>query len=332
VQVTFFQRKPRSDGNFSIEGVFESVRRELANKIDARVQIAPAYSNGLLRRILIALHAWWRQGEINHVTGDINFAALLLNGSRTILTNHDCGYILRTRGIRRWLLQRLWLELPVRRVAAVTTVSSQVKQEIVQYSRCPPEKIHVIPNAASPAFKPKLKPFHHPKPKILHVGTASNKNLPRLIAAVEGLNCTLVIVGEIDLEIAEQLHKTRVDFVNRANLPLLELVREYEDCDLVAFASLYEGFGVPILEAQAVGRPLLTSDRLPMSEVAGKGACLVDPTDPKAIRAGIDRIIGDSAYRDSLIEQGFENIQRFHPDRVAQQYFELYKATLSAAQ
>ena len=331
MRVTYFQRKPRGDGNFSIELVFDVIRRELVRDIDARVCVAPIESNGVLGRCWIAWHARRHQGDINHVTGDTNFTALALAGKRTILTNHDCGFMARTSGLRRWLLGLIWLRLPVKHVAAVTTVSDQIKQEIIRYTGCRPEKIHVIPNAVSSEFKSVERPFNADRPRILHVGTTPNKNLARLIEALVGLPCTLVIVGQIEDHLRRRLETASIEYENHVNLSAAELVGEYERCDLVAFASLYEGFGMPILETQAVGRPLVTSDRLPMSEVAGQGACLVDPEDPKAIRAGIERILDDTDFRNQLIERGFENVTRFRAERIARQYFDLYEKVLAGA-
>jgi glycosyltransferase involved in cell wall biosynthesis len=326
MQVTYFHRKPRPDANFSIEGVFEGVRRELSGRVDARVCVAPCLSNGVLRRLWIAWHARSRQGEINHVTGDTNFTAILLDGSRTILTNHDCGYLRHSRGWRRWLLRRFWLELPVSRVAAVTTVSNQIKQEIVRYTGCSADKVHVIPNASSPAFKATPKLFESTRPRILQVGTAWNKNLARLIEAVDGLACTLVVVGPLDHAKLRRLRERRIDFENYVDLTLPALVRQYELCDMVVFTSLYEGFGVPLLEAQAVGRPIVTSDLPPMSEIAGDGASLVNPTDVQDIRAAIVRVCTDAEYRENLVAAGYENVRKYAPPQIADQYYRLYKS------
>ncbi len=328
MRVTYFHRKARPNANFSIEQVFENVRRDLAGKIDARVCVAPCYSNGVLRRFWIAWRARQHQGDINHVTGDTNFTALLLDGPRTVLTNHDCGYMTRTRGWKRWWLKKLWLDWPVSRVAAVTTVSGQIKGEIVQFTGCSPDKVHVIHNAASPAFSPSPLAFESERPRILHVGTAPNKNLPRLIAAIVGWPCVLVIVGRLSSADLVLLRDSRIDFENYVDLTTSGLVAQYHASDVVAFASLYEGFGVPILEAQAVGRPLLTSDRSPMNEVAGAGACLVDPSDVPAIRDALQRIASDGEYRQRLVAAGFENVKRFSPKEIAEQYYQLYAAVL----
>jgi glycosyltransferase involved in cell wall biosynthesis len=99
----------------------------------------------------------------------------------------------------------------------------------------------------------------------------------------------------------------------------------YIDCDLLAFASTYEGFGLPILEAQLTGRPVLTSNLSPMKEVAGTGAVLVDPYDLQSIRLGLLKIIQDSELRGRIVEAGFENVQRFNPDAVAKKYTALYE-------
>lgn len=332
VQVTFFQRKPRRNANYSIERVFDGVRRELAGQIDAEVCVAPVCSDGLFARARIAWHARRRQGQVNHVTGDTNFTALALCGKRTVLTNLDCGYIVRTRGLRRWLLRLLWLKLPVRHVAVVTTISDQIKDEIIRYAGCPPEKIHVIPVAVDPEFQPAPKAFDLRRPRILHVGTALNKNLPRLIEALAGLPCVLVIVGPIDGSVRGRLEALGIEFENFVDLPSAELLRQYKVCDIVAFVSLYEGFGMPIIEAQAVGRSLVTSNRPPMSEVAGEGACLVDPADVASIRSGIDRIISDAQFRERLVERGFENVKRFRPEVIARQYLALYERVFDCAQ
>jgi len=98
----------------------------------------------------------------------------------------------------------------------------------------------------------------------------------------------------------------------------------YRECDLVVFASSYEGFGLPILEANATGRPVVTSNVCSMPEVAGGAACLVDPFDVASIRAGVNRVLSDPAYRESLIVAGFENAKRFGAARIARAYADVY--------
>jgi glycosyltransferase involved in cell wall biosynthesis len=104
-----------------------------------------------------------------------------------------------------------------------------------------------------------------------------------------------------------------------------ELVAAYQRCDMVVFASLYEGFGLPILEAQAIGRPVITSNFGAMREAAGDGALLVDPYSVDEIRAAILRIKNEPALREELVCKGRENVERFRAPVVAARYAELYR-------
>ncbi len=325
MQVTYFQRRRRPNANFSLEFIFQSLRHHLNDKIQSRTCIAPVYSNGVFRRIWIGVHAMFHQGEINHVTGDINFVALFLSRVRTIVTILDCGFVHRTSGIRRVLIQKIWLSLPVSAAKIVTTISEHAKSEIVALSGCDPQKIVVVPVAISEIFKPCEKRTFPAVPRLLHIGTAGNKNLSRLIDALRGLQCTLSIVGPLSQSILSQLKENEISYDNHVNLSPEDVVQQYVLADVVVFASTYEGFGMPILEAQAVGRPVVTSNTSSMPEVAGNAACLVDPFDVTSIRAGIKKIINDEDYRCELVNRGYENVKRFDAKRIAEQYLSLYQ-------
>ncbi|APZ95464.1 N,N'-diacetylbacillosaminyl-diphospho-undecaprenol alpha-1,3-N-acetylgalactosaminyltransferase [Fuerstiella marisgermanici] len=324
--VKFFQRKTRPSGNFSLEFVFEDVRNRLAGRIVARICEAPFYSNGLLRRFAILVHAFFCQDQrhLNHVTGDTTFTAVSLNKQRTILTILDCGAARDGVGIKQTIIRKLWFEWPAKRAACVTTISDSVKREIVELTGCCPDKVHVVPVAVSDAFRPHPKEFNVTKPRILHVGCAPNKNLPRLIDALTNLECTLVVVGKVDESTVAKLGDCNIDYEVHINLTLPEVVQQYVNADMLSFVSTYEGFGMPIVEAQSVGRPVVTSQTSSMPEVAGDGACFVDPLDVNSIRRGIERVIADASYRSTLIENGMKNAKRFNPDVIAEQYLSLY--------
>ena len=324
MQVTFFQRKRRPNANYSLEFIFEDVRRRLIGLISSRVVTAPFYSNGLIRRFGISISAWWHQGEITHVTGDINFAASFLSRRHTVLTILDCGFLERTRGIRRSVLRQFWLRLPVRRATIVTTISTAAQSDIIRHTGCDPQKVIVIPVAVSEQFRPLPRQNTSGIPRILQIGTAPNKNVPRVVRALKGIPCVFVVVGQLHAEIAHAVAESGVDVENHVDLSNEQILDQYHRADVVVFASLYEGFGMPIVEAQAVGRPVVTSNLSSMPEVAGDAACLVNPHSTESIREGIQRVLTDAQYSESLVQKGYVNAKRFDPEVIARQYYQVY--------
>jgi len=324
MNVVFFQRKPRKTGNFSLEFIFEDVRSRLPAHIESRVAISRFLSDGVLKRAYNMVEAAFRQGDVNHVTGDVNFLAILLNSNKTVLTIHDCFLMTVKTGLSKLLYKKLFLDWPVKRATCITAVSEATKSDIIKFTGCPADKITVIPSIISEDYQPHPKDFNKEKPVIMAIGTAGNKNLLRLIQALKGFPCHFSIVGKISEAQKEALEKNEVEYSNAFNISDEEMREKYLECDMLAFPSTYEGFGMPILEANAVGRAVLTSRVSSMPYVAGDAACLVDPFDPNSIREGIDKIIHDDKYRQGLIENGYKNIARFAPDRIAGMYCDLY--------
>lgn len=329
-QVVFFQRKARSVGNYSVEFIFDDVRNRLKDKITALTFYSPYESTGLLKRLFNCMAAFRRQGAVNHVTGDINYLGLFLNRKKTIHTILDCVFVASSSGIKRAVLKYFWLTVPVRRSKFITAISTATKEEILRYVSCDPARIVVIPVAISDRFVPQPHVFNKTKPVILQIGAAHNKNIPRLIEALKNIPCTLHIVGKQNDEYEQLLKLHQVDYVYQWGLTNEEMISKYAAADIITLLSTYEGFGMPILEAQATGRPVITSNILSMPEVAGKAAFLADPYNTENMREGFLKIINDDAYRDQLVKDGFKNIQRFDPEQIALQYFSLYRQTASA--
>jgi glycosyltransferase involved in cell wall biosynthesis len=321
MKVVLIYRKHRV-GAFSIEELFHNIGKELGNYAEVI-----EYEAGTRWDMLKDVRQLRKMGaDIYHLTGDINYLVPLLPLNKTVLTVHDIGhYLFGLRGFKRWIYKWIWLLWPIRAARAVTAVSKETQDNIVRHLDILSNRIETIENCYSAVFKPVSRPFNAVCPVILQVGTKPYKNVPRLIDALRGIRCQLVLIGQLDAMLKHKLTECGVDYVNRVNLTHEEVYRQYVECDIVSFVSIGEGFGVPIIEAQASGRPLITSKVSPMQEVAGDGACLVDPLDVSQIRKGIQKIIADTDYRDQLVEQGLRNAARYSPAAVSGQYFDLYR-------
>jgi len=135
----------------------------------------------------------------------------------------------------------------------------------------------------------------------------------------------LIIIGKLSLEQVDILKQNNISYENYVGISRHAILKQYQNADLVMFASLYEGFGLPILEANAVGRPVITSRLYSMPEVGGDAACYVDPYNTDEIRSAVERISRDIEYRQQLIENGYLNVVPYRPDAVAAQYARLYR-------
>ena len=252
--------------------------------------------------------------------------ALVLPRRETVLTIHDAGILHIRSGLRRYVFKKLLFDFPIKKLKFVTAISEATKKEIVFYTRCDPDKIRVIENPLQEHFfSTEKKDFNRQNPTILQIGTTANKNLQRLIQALEGINCHLRVIGLLNDETRNLLVEKRISFSSSSNLNDEQIREEYVKADIVSFCSTFEGFGLPIIEAQAMLTPVITSAISPMKEVAGTGAALADPDDYKSIRRGILRIISDPDYRQQLIANGIDNIEKYKPDKISLQYEAIYQ-------
>jgi glycosyltransferase involved in cell wall biosynthesis len=324
IRVSMFMRRPQP-GNHSVERLFAAVRAHLPPDVACEMHVCSRESLGLWRRLWITIEAAFRQADVNHVTGDVQFLTALMNRRRTILTVLDLTHVERMKGLRRWLFLLIWYRIPIARAQAVTVISAVTRDHLLHTLGPLRAEVRVIHCCLIDGLGPSPKPFNSAKPVILFVGLAENKNFHRAVAALAGLPCDLRIIGKLQDEHRASLATHGVAFTSASGLSDAAMRDEYANCDILVFASTAEGFGMPILEAQAVGRPVVTSGISSMPEVAGDAAELVDPFDIASIRAGVRRVIEDASHREALIARGFQNVRRFTPQAIAAQYATLYR-------
>ncbi len=315
-----FLHRAKSFGGFSFEELFATIKQHLSN-----YEVIDYYDK--------ALPSFWKninaikklECDVIHITGGIGYYALFLPTQKTILTVHDTNhYEFDLKGIKKWVYGWIFYRLPIMNVKYVTVVSDHTKRNLIRFFGIKKAKIIVIPNCYPSIFVESRKNHSSTPTKILQIGTKPNKNLIRLIKAIEGLNVELTIIGKLDEKIKLLLETHKVIFISKFNLARNEVYQEYVDSDIVAFISLREGFGLPIIEANVIGRPVISSNISSMPEVAGNSVHYVNPLNIKQIKDGIVKIIEDESYRNQLIKNGFENAKKYNPDLIAKQYENLY--------
>jgi asparagine synthase (glutamine-hydrolysing) len=314
--------RERRKGAYSIEGIFDGIARELSKRADV-----VRYELGSRWRVLWDAYRLRRlRADVYHVTGDVHYMIALLPRDKTLLTVHDIyHYLAQLRGLRRWLYKWIWLIVPMRLARKVTTISDETSRTIRTHLPIRDRDLTVVPDCVSPSFRADPRPFDAREPVVLQVGTRPNKNVANVVKALRGLPCRLSVIGAMDVATRAELEAAGVSYETGEHLSEDEMVRRYRSADIVCFASLYEGFGMPVLEAQATGRPLITSDIEPMKSIAGGGACLVDPRSPESIRGAVRRILDDDAFRSGLVDRGFVNVSRYSQEHVTRQYYEIYR-------
>ena len=329
INVVFFQRKQRNLGNFSVEIYFKQVINNLPQDINPILVEMPFISNGFFKRLYNILFCIFKQGDVNHITGDIQYVAMFLKKSKTILTILDCGSLLDSKGFKKYILQKLWFDIPIKKSKYITAISLATQFDIIKNTNCDAQKIKIIYFLSNSKFKRSEKIFNNEMPVLLQIGTAPNKNILRLIEALVGINCKLVIVGKISLDILDSLKINNINYdLHECRLTDEEIENLYIDADVITFASTLEGFGMPIIEGNIVGRVVVTSNVTSMPEVAGESAIIVDPYSIISIRNGIISAIEDINLRNRHIELGYENAKRFNPIEISAQYAELYREIL----
>lgn len=277
---------------------------------------------------------------------------------KTIVTVHDLTPIVFKsafpRGIKgqiKWQMQRYALK----QASAILTDSESSKKDIIKHVGVRESKVNVVYLAAGENFKvldkSKLnaektrKQYNLPEKFILYVGDVTwNKNLPRFLDAVKLTKLPLVMVGKnlvsetydktnpwnADLNRVNELAKGDSNITRLGFIPSEDLVRIYNLATVFAMPSLYEGFGLPILEAMSCGVPVVTTKEGSLKEVAGDAAFYVDGYDYESIANGLTKVFNDLDLQKELSEKGLKNAKRFSWKKTAENTVKVYKRVMDS--
>jgi glycosyltransferase involved in cell wall biosynthesis len=241
-----------------------------------------------------------------------------------VVTVHDLAVLRHPEAFNRWTRAYSPRVVPgvLRAAQRVIAVSQFTRRELVELLGVPDEKIRVVPNAVGGAFTPEGPA--EDGDYVLAVGTLEpRKNLDRLVDAVRRTDRELRVVGARGWGRVE-VRGNGVSWLGEVDDA--ELARLYRGATCVAYPSLYEGFGIPVLEAMACGVPVVTARGTAMEEVADGAAVLVDAGDPAEIAAGIERAV---AERETLVPRGLDRARAFRWDAVAAATVEVYREAVT---
>ena len=264
----------------------------------------------------------------------------------SVITIHDLKYIKmpdlfyrKSKG--KSLLMRTTMRNSIRRARKVITVSKSTKEDIVNVLKVPPYKIEVIYEACDSCYRVApgltdfvIKKYNIQLPFLLFVGEIRpHKNLSRLLKAfkqVKYKDYYLIIVGRNYLDYKEPFKlveklgiQNRVKFLKF--VPKKDLVHIYNAATVFILPSLYEGFGIPVLEAMACGIPVITSNVSSLPEVAGDSALLIDPYDVESMTDAIDRVLGSSSLQQRMREKGLKWVKEFSWSKAARETIKVYR-------
>ena len=323
MRVTYFYRSLKC--GFSIKKVFNTISHEVSKNHEVREYYIPAHRADLMSVLKNIFYVFKQRDKygINHITGDVHYCILALIGCKSVLTIHDLSSLdFAKNPLKKALIKFLWYKLPILIANKIVCISEHTRIEVSKITKR--KDIAVIYNAVDPLFEFSPKQFNTLNPIILQVGTALNKNLGNTIKALNSIPCHMAIIGSVETSILNLLEENKILYSIKEGLTDSELLEEYQKCDIVSFCSIYEGFGMPIIEGNAIGRCVITSGVSPMNEIASNSACLVNPNEILSIKNGFTKIISDDDFRHSLINNGLSNIKRFKAANVSITYLKLY--------
>jgi len=291
------------------------------------------------------LHKW--RADVLHAPC---YLAPLTTRVPTVVTVHDVASFLFPEKfvLSHRVVYGTLVPLSIRRAAAIIAVSRFTRSELCRITGIPGDRVTVVYNAADPVFNPSsngIDPaavrarYGIPERYVLFVGVLEpRKNVIGLLEAFAAVRDriphALVLTGRAGWHtraVFTSIDRLRLrDRVVRTDyMPTVDLAAIYRQADAFVYPSLYEGFGMPVLEAMACGVPVITSDRSALPEVAGDAALLVAPDDRRALSDAMVRVVSDARLREELRTRGLVRARAFSWEASARATLDVYRAAAS---
>lgn len=263
-------------------------------------------------------------------------------GQRLVVTVHDLAFMVEPKAFpAKWrAMYRIGLRAAVRNADAIITPSRSTAEDLVARTRADPAKVHVVPEASSlPSgdvdAEATLVRLKITRPYILSVGTVEpRKNLVRLVrayrrAAAGGVKHALVLAGAMGWNSQPLMREFALtgpgEILMTGRLGSGDLDAVYRGASVFAYVSVYEGFGLPVLEAMARGIPVVCSNTSSIPEVSGDAALAVDPRSVQEISSALQRLLGDEDLARALARAGVDRAAGFSWSEAARRTIEVYE-------
>lgn len=298
------------------------------------------------------LNHWIKGNDLHHATEFLSFDRGLKMPQ--VLTVHDLTMIKFPdhRGQKECFRHGKMLESACQRADAIISMSEATKNDIIKYFSLEPNKITTIYQSYDQKFKliidkkkinQILKKYQITLPYILFVGTIEpRKNISTLLKAFDDFSKTnfgskyqLILIGrkgwntgEIENTYQKTAHRQKIKFLDFVQDE--DLVYLYNGASLFCYPSLYEGFGLPPLEAMACGVSVITSNISSLPEVVGDAGQLIDPNNYQEISQAMNRVLSNEKVRQSMIAKGLKRAEQFSWQKSARQTHQVYEQTLEA--
>jgi glycosyltransferase involved in cell wall biosynthesis len=335
---------------------------------NTQIPLKPNFSHKVLKQLPGVGMPWREQVKISlqiardrvDLLHSPSLTAPLMHGCPLVMTIHDTIWLFPEKYSRsdtfslQWKLME-WYQITIpriasRRASAILTVSQLSKDDIVRHLSIDPEFVHVTHAAVGSFFRPVDDPglarsmrtkYGLDTKYILGIGSADpRKNIEKLVEAYALLPEKLKTEYHLAViwtapalaeSLSKRIHELEISrFVHFLfQVPNEDLVLLYQKASLFVFPSLYEGFGLPVLEAMACGTPVVAANTSSIPEVAGDAAYLVEPTDPKGISTAMAQVLSDDKIASEMVKKGLKRNATFSWEKCARETLSVYMKVLA---